>query len=127
MCDPWKRFAGLSRLSLQRDEELEFAILGLPCTIFSDENTAQLIEDGQHLQPWQGDETATMDRFDCRLLLDSLRQLKPKGTASVNEDDELQDELWVERFGDLESAMQAEEEEARRSLEGDDGDDGEIE
>ena len=122
MSSSWNRFAGLSQPSRQRqhwDEELEidFSLLGLPCTIFSDPHTAQFIDEGNHLQPWCGDESATMDRFDCRLLLDSQRQLKLKQTSTLHglEDggERMADELWAERYGDLESAMRAQEEEER--------------
>ena len=116
MSGPWNtnRFAGLSShhshlKQLWHDSEpIEFVVLGLPCSLFDDSSAAQFIEDGSHLQAWEGDESATMDRFDCRLLLDSLNQLKPRSAnrSIAEEDERLADELWVERFSDFELAMQ---------------------
>jgi hypothetical protein len=110
------RFAGL--LS-NATEHAEFFILGLACSIVNDPRTASFIDDDHHLQTWEGDSSATVDRFDCRLLLDSLGQLRPraagnKSNSIVDEEERLADELWTERFCDLEElAMQKEAEEKR--------------
>ena len=110
------RFAGLLP---NATEYAEFFVLGLACSIVNDPRAASFIDDDHHLQTWEGDSSATVDRFDCRLLLDSLGQLRPraagnKSNSIVDEEERLADELWTERFCDLEElAMQNEAEEKR--------------
>lgn len=53
-------------------DEHNFVVLGLGCELFRDDEAAQRLHDGSHLVPWKGDGSPLVDRYDARLLLDTL-------------------------------------------------------
>eukprot|EP00967_Tisochrysis_lutea_P093403 scaffold135127_cov12-Tisochrysis_lutea.AAC.1 len=60
------RFAGFTTAKFD-EHQGSLEVLGLPCTVFKDEGTAQFIDQERHLLPWFGDETNLVDRYDVRL------------------------------------------------------------
>ncbi len=87
MSKPKDRFAGFEASS-KDGGALELVCLGLPCTLFEDYDVARLMEDEGHLQSWLG---IQVDRYDARLLLDSLKQFDDDGssTSSSSDDEDL--------------------------------------
>ena len=58
------RFAGVGE-----EDETACFVIGLPATVFRDDDTAEFIENWGHLL---GDPENRMDRYDARLLLDPI-------------------------------------------------------
>jgi hypothetical protein len=79
-----------------------FSVLGIPATLFRDDDAAAYIDSEQHLLPWLGDKTLMMDRYDGRLLLDNLdahtRAQGARRAAIEDVDEELLDK---ERYRSL--------------------------
>lgn len=97
------RFAGLTEKVAH--EEDSFYVLGLPSTIFQDDDTAKILEDGRHLQ--QATNGVLVDRFDVRLLLDSL-PLPSSKLKKLRTDRTEEAELDEERYHDLDPAREHE-------------------
>ncbi len=85
------RFAGFQTSS--RVDSLELTCLGIACTLFDDQSVSQFLEGEGHLQDWFGDSSVRVDRFDVRLLLDSLRQFDDEPDSE--EDDDVDDDHGV--------------------------------
>ncbi|PNH07765.1 hypothetical protein TSOC_005737 [Tetrabaena socialis] len=101
------RFAGFSARRDAPEQETQFTILGYPATLVRDDEAAQSIEDGAHLQQHLGQR---VDRFDVRLLLDSkLLRKEKRHKAAVEEEEE---ELEAERYRDLDPSREHELEKA---------------
>ncbi|GAX76469.1 hypothetical protein CEUSTIGMA_g3914.t1 [Chlamydomonas eustigma] len=81
------RFAGFQTSG--KEDSLELVCLGIPSTIFDDQPTATFIDEERHLQDWFGDKSVRVDRFDVRLLLDTLRDFdEPSEDEGDDEDDD---------------------------------------
>lgn len=85
-----ERFAGFVRAPArgQGGETLELFALGLPCKLFRDDGLAGYLHDERQLQPACGDAGTTVDRYDVRLLLESLDQFETESSDSSDSDSE---------------------------------------
>lgn len=103
------RFAGLDPGG---DDVISLFVLGLSVNLYpGDSETAKAIHDERHMQPWPGDNSLLVDRWDVRLLLDDLRPFEEDVDPSKEEaGQELKAELDMERFRDLQEAQRHEEE-----------------
>lgn len=112
-----RRFAGFHAGDGSSDD-LALWVLGLPCTLFYDDGVAAMLDSERHLQPWCGNDEVRVDRYDVRLLLDSLRQfddepddadeLRQRWLATLNEEQlEEEQEAELERWADLPSGPEA--------------------
>ena len=113
------RFAGFAAGS--KEDSLELVCLGIPCTLFPGESeAARYVFEERHLQDWFSDSDTRVDRFDVRLLLDSLRQFdvesdsegeekaSPSGVGGLSgEQAALEAEVESERYRDLHAAHAA--------------------
>lgn len=98
------RFAGVDPVtSGGSSQDIGLVVLGLPATIFKDDDTAALISSEANLIPWFGDAELKVDRYDARLLLDDLtafnRRSRFETNAASTTDEEA--ELEFERYRDL--------------------------
>ena len=86
----------------EQHSDLTCCAYGHECAILRDDASAALLDSDQHLQPWGGDDSAQVDRYDVRLLLHSVRQLgtASNSIASASETEEAED-LDFERYRDL--------------------------
>ena len=108
MCDA---FAGVRDSNVQTDgSDLSCCVYGRSCTVFSDSDTAAALDSEQHLQPWLGDDTVMVDRYDVRLLWHDTMQLSRaarKRTADSSEQ-ALEEELDYERYLDINQPARSE-------------------
>mmetsp|Transcript_26673 Transcript_26673/g.68750 ORF Transcript_26673/g.68750 Transcript_26673/m.68750 type:complete len:166 (+) Transcript_26673:1376-1873(+) len=103
------RFAGFTTAKFD-EHQGSLEVLGLPCTVFKDEGTAQFIDQERHLLPWFGDETNLVDRYDVRLLLDDLSTCDNPSLPAAAHGAELEGQeaadLHKERYADMDYAQE---------------------
>lgn len=61
-------------LKPKKTDEEELLVFGYSCKLFRDDEKAQIIDEGQHLIPWMGQENLKIDRYDARGTLYDLSQ-----------------------------------------------------
>lgn len=107
-----RRFAGLEKAEAeegaQRAAVEPLFVLGLSCTLFQNDEVAEIIEEGQHLLPAQGDNENLVDRWDARLLLEDVSVFDQDFDGHGDEDlgQEERAVLQEERWKDLDPALE---------------------
>ncbi|KAJ3023415.1 hypothetical protein HKX48_003332 [Thoreauomyces humboldtii] len=76
-------------------------IAGTELRVYADVQQFQYHESEDNLVKWQGDGVTKIDRFDARQLLDFLPTTTPAAQSSVDEEEEMEEELAFERYCDL--------------------------
>lgn len=105
-------FAGVRTSSpeLHDKTDLSCCAYGRSCILFADNDLAASLDAEEHLQPWLGDDTLMVDRYDVRLLLQDDAQISPSSHRSVNtsqttNEDTIESELEYERYRDLQPEL----------------------
>ncbi|PAV83007.1 hypothetical protein WR25_01890 [Diploscapter pachys] len=99
----------------------DLLVFGYSCRLFPVDSRAAEIAADRHLQTWDADpDKPTLDRFDVRLLLGSMKDVEvPKKNQGDEEDicptEQMEEEMCdEERYKDLQSAVERDQEEERQ-------------